>query len=46
METNDIGHGDFNNDGKVEILAGTVGFQFYVFEELNDPGKARTNIRL
>ncbi len=32
-EVNDIRHGDFNNDGKLEILAGTEGFQFYVLDD-------------
>ncbi|SDM30078.1 hypothetical protein SAMN05421813_10957 [Daejeonella rubra] len=32
-EVNDIRHGDFNNDGKFEILAGTEGFQFYVLDD-------------
>lgn len=31
-EVNDIRHGDFNNDGKLEILAGTEGYQFYVLD--------------
>jgi hypothetical protein len=32
-EVNDIRHGDFNMDGKLEILAGTEGFQFYVLDD-------------
>jgi hypothetical protein len=35
-EVNDIRHFDFNNDGKLEILAGTEGFQFYVLDELGN----------
>jgi hypothetical protein len=31
-EVNDIRHGDFNKDGKLEILAGTEGYQFYVLD--------------
>lgn len=37
-EVNDIRHGDFNNDGVAEILAGTDGFQFYA---LNPDGTVR-----
>ena len=33
-EVNDILHGDYNRDGKIEILVGTEGFQFYVLDEL------------
>jgi outer membrane protein assembly factor BamB len=32
-EVNDIRDGDFNIDGKLEILAGTEGFQFYVLDD-------------
>ncbi len=32
-EVNDIRHGDYNKDGKNEILVGTEGFQFYVFDQ-------------
>lgn len=31
-EVNDIRHGDFNKDGKLEILAGTEGFQFCLLD--------------
>lgn len=32
-EVNDIRHGDFDNDGKSEILVATEGFQFYVLHQ-------------
>ncbi len=32
-EVNDIRHGDFNNDGNLEILVGTEGFQFYMLDD-------------
>ena len=32
-EVNDIRHGDFDGDGKLEILVGTEGFQFYVLDD-------------
>ena len=32
-EVNDIRHGDYNMDGKNEILVGTEGFQFYVLDQ-------------
>lgn len=32
-EVNDIKEGDFKRDGKLEILVGTEGFQFYVFDD-------------
>lgn len=31
-EVNDIRHGDFKQDGKLQILAGTEGYQFYVLD--------------
>ncbi len=32
-EVNDIRHGDYDKDGKNEILVGTEGFQFYVLDQ-------------
>lgn len=31
-EVNDITHGDFNGNGETELLVGSDGFQFYVFD--------------
>ncbi len=31
---NDIRHGDYNDDGRTEILVGTEGFQFYVLNQV------------
>jgi outer membrane protein assembly factor BamB len=41
-EVNDIRHGDFNNDGKLEILAGTEGFQFYVLDDKGNTTMRKT----